>query len=474
MGSIRKINSSSTTNDLTKLYHNKDFDLSKTTLKYIRNIDSLYLCLIDLASVLKLKDKRAKTIKSLSTVRIFITACLDCVLHKLFQMTNSRMKEYTLRCLRLLCMATTNNMKIKIKFLHLALSFLNSSNVRIYMQALLLVNELIFKLPKSALFVNIKNITKKYLRDSIFQKTTHLMHFIVSERSMIGLYNIDTMTSYNLLGNYLCQMASTLNPIVNRKKLPILFGSVTKISPNNKNIFVSQMYKWKFFREIELICCILVVYSEKIELSPLIDPIIKLIYGLLYLKVPSFTLSVRIWLIRLLNRFSQLTGVFIPTLSLLTQLLSFKYFHFDPRYKLSSMCINKVSKTSINNLKHIFLREELLSQIFEEVSKLLTLFAYHVSFPEFCFTTQIRLEKFTKVSTSIKKNQNINLLLYSIAHTAQMMKHLRDYYKKSVEKFVESQSYLNIESSITLPIKLYYTSSQNNSKKRLSIFRQNL
>merc|ERR1712186_153132 len=254
-------------------------------------------------------------------------------------------------------------------------------------------------------------------------------------------------------------MVSTLNPNVNRKKSPILFGSVAKISPNNKNIFLSQMYKWKFFRKIELICCILVVSSEKIELSPLIDPIIKLIYGLLYLKVPSFTLSVRIWLIRLLNRFSQLTGVFIPTLSLLTQLLSFKYFHFDPRYKLSSMCINKVSKTSINNLKYIFLREELLSQIFEEVSKLLTLFAYHVSFPELCSTTQIRLEKFTKVSTSIKKNQNINLLLYSIAHTAQMMKHLRNYYKKSFEKFIEFQSYLNIESSTTPPIKLYYTSS---------------
>merc|ERR1712113_373647 len=133
--------------------------------------------------------------------------------------------------------------------------------------------------------------------------------------------------------------------------------------------------------------------------------------------------SVRIWLIRLLNRFSQLTGVFIPTLSLLTQLLSFKYFYFDLRSKLSSMCINKVSKTSINNLKYIFLREELLNQILEEVSKLLTLFAYHVSFSEFRFTTQIRLKKFIKVYNFIKKNQNINLLLYVINIITAMTKY---------------------------------------------------
>merc|ERR1711920_853911 len=137
--------------------------------------------------------------------------------------------------------------------------------------------------------------------------------------------------------------------------------------------------------------------------------------GLLHLKVPNFILSVRIWLIRLINRLSQSTGVFIPTLSLLSHFFSPKYFYSDYKLKASSMFFKKVSKTSINNLKHIFLREELFNQILEEVSKSIILFAYHVSFPELCSTSQIRLEKFTNESTSIKKIK-ASIYCYMLSH----------------------------------------------------------
>ncbi|KAB7507525.1 Nucleolar complex protein 2-like protein [Armadillidium nasatum] len=248
--------------------------------------------------------------------------------------------------------------------------------------------------------------------------------------SLVELYNMDQALAYRHGFIYIRQLASHLrNAMLIQKKERL-----------------QLVYNWQFVHCLHFWSELLWKTHPNPILSPLTYPLVQICHGTLNLMKSPAYYPFTFHIVNILSEISEKTGIFIPVLPYLIEILSSKKLLSKP--KKSSMkpfqwhCIIKVSKSQ---LLESALCDGLIEQFFNSSLNYLNSQCHTIGFPELAFPFVLQLKSFLKKCKVAVYSKKVKQLLDKINENSQFISDRR---KDVTFKLTDSEAIKNWEIAV--------------------------
>lgn len=232
----------------------------------------------------------------------------------------------------------------------------------------------------------LKAMYLSYVRNSKFVSPTTLPAINFMRRSLSEMFALDLNVSYQHVFLYIRQLAIHLRNAMTLKK---------------KESF-QTVYNWQYVNSIRLWAELLSTTFDRIQLQPLIYPLVSIIIGTIKLVPTAQFFPLRFHCIEALIQLSKETRTFIPVMPFILEVLksnTFNQRHTKQSMKpLSFACVLRLNK---NQLAENGFRDEIIEQIVGCTLDYMAHESFSLSFPELVVTSLIQLKNY------IKKDQNV-------------------------------------------------------------------
>lgn len=286
----------------------------------------------------------------------------------------------------------------------------STSDETVRVLAFLCILKITRGLPTSFLNVILKAMYLSYVRNSKFVSPGTLPGINFMRRSLTEMFALDLNVSYQHVFLYIRQLAIHLRNALTLKK---------------KDSFQS-VYNWQFINSMRLWAELLSATNNKLQLQPLIYPLVSIITGVIKLIPTAQFFPLRFHCIQILIQLSKETRNFIPTLPFVLEVLNSNTFnkkHSKVSMKpLSFTCILRLNKPQ---MQENGFRDEVIQNIFDLTLDYMANESYSLSYPELAVPCIINLKQYIKKRC---KNSNYSRKL-----------------KQLVEKLEENSKFVEIE-----------------------------
>lgn len=249
-------------------------------------------------------------------------------------------------------------------------------------------------------------------------------------------------TSFHTMGtiNFMKNTAAMLYAVNEQQAYPIAFDAIRQLAIHLRGSLTNKtaskyaykaVYNWQFVHSLDYWSRVVAdtcdaeneaTKGSQSPLRPLLYPLVQVTLGTIRL-IPSVQFfPLRFYLIRSLLRISQRTGVYIPLLPLLTELLNSSVMTKPPKSSaLKPLDFDYAIRANKGYLGSRVYQEGVCDQIVELVSEFFVLYCKSVAFPELAIPAVITLKRFTKRSNISKFNRQLLTLLDKIDANAKFV-----------------------------------------------------
>lgn len=242
----------------------------------------------------------------------------------------------------------------------------------------------------------LKAMYLSYVRNSKFVSPNTLPAINFMRRSLSEMFALDLNVSYQHVFLYIRQLAIHLRNAITLKK---------------KESY-QAVYNWQYINSIHLWCELLATTSDKLQLQPLIYPLVSIISGTIKLIPTAQFFPLRFHCIRSLIQLSRETRTFIPVLPFILEVL--KSNTFNQRHSKVSMkpltfsCILRLSQ---NQLLENGLRDEVMENIVGCILEYMAQESNTIGYPDVSVPAILQLKHYLKTGKNMSANHRSKLKL---------------------------------------------------------------
>lgn len=242
----------------------------------------------------------------------------------------------------------------------------------------------------------LKAMYLSYVRNSKFVSPNTMPAINFMRRSLSEMFALDLSVSYQHVFLYIRQLAIHLRNAMTLKK---------------KESY-QAVYNWQFINSIRLWSELLATTSDKVQLQPLIYPLVSIITGTIKLIPTAQYFPLRFHCIRALIQLSKETRTFIPVMPFILEVLksnSFNQRHSKVSMKpLSFTCILRLNQ---NQLQENGFRDEVVENIVGCILEYMAQESHTISYPDLAVPAIIQLKHYLKHGKNINANYRSKLKL---------------------------------------------------------------
>lgn len=253
-------------------------------------------------------------------------------------------------------------------------------------------------------------------------------------------------TSFHTMGtiNFMKNTAAMLYAVNEQQAYPIAFDAIRQLAIHLRTSLTNKtsskqahkaVYNWQYVHSLDYWSRVIsdtcdaeaeAVKGAVSPLRPLLYPLVQVTLGTIRLIPSTQFFPLRFYLIRSLLRISQRTGVYIPLLPLLTELLNSSVMTRPPKSSaLKPLDFDYTIRGNKSYLGTRVYQEGVCDQIVELTAEFFVLYCKSVAFPELAIPAVITFKRFTKRSRISKFNRQILTLLDKIEANSKFIEQKR-------------------------------------------------
>lgn len=263
-----------------------------------------------------------------------------------------------------------------------------------------------------------------YVRNSKFVSPNTLPGINFMRRSLTEMFTLDMNVSYQHAFLYIRQLAIHLRNAVTLKKRESY----------------QTVYNWQFVNSLKLWSDVLVATYNKPNLQPLVYPLVTIAHGVIKLIPTAQWFPLRFHVISTLTSLSKQTGVFIPVLPFILEVLSSTTFnkkHTELSMKgMSFTCMLRATKSQLEELSF---RNEVVDQIYACLLDYLAHESYSIAFPDLIVPCVLTLKQYIKDCKVANTSRKLKQLCDLVVESARVVEQER----KSITFTLKDQALIN-------------------------------
>eukprot|EP00041_Stephanoeca_diplocostata_P019761 m.429838 g.429838 ORF g.429838 m.429838 type:complete len:825 (+) comp21389_c0_seq2:105-2579(+) len=311
---------------------------------------------------------------------------LENVLHLLDKVTQPDTDVFVLQQTNRLCQYFASFPKLNRLLLKTMLKRWSSAEESVRVAAFLVMRRSAIVSPHPFIETALKGIYLTFIRNCKFASASTKPTLAFMLNSVVELYRLDAVASYQHAFVYIRQLAIHLrNASLAKKKDTHL-----------------QVYNWQYLYAIRVWSKLLaeeVSPGTKDGLAPLIYPLVQIVTGVIQLIPTPRYFPYRFQCIRALVQLVEKTGVYIPLASPIFDPLDSTEMKKRPLPSTSKpLVFDNIIKVPKSNLNTPQFQEAVLSQINACALRFFTAIAYSIGFPECTFPVTVRLRRVLKAN----------------------------------------------------------------------------
>lgn len=298
--------------------------------------------------------------------------------------------------------------------------------------------------------------------------TVHTMPAINLQKNLVAtLFEIDLNMSYQLGFQFIRQLAIHLRSSI-----------VNKTAESYKTV-----YNWQYIhsldfwsRAISTQCDVRKeTASKQSPLRSLILPLVQVTLGAMRLIPSPQYFPLRFYLIRSLIRLARHSGVFIPLMPVLMEILSSTTITKPAKgTTLQSLDFDHVIRASKHYLGTRVYQDGVCEQFIELSGEFFALYCKSIAFPELCIPVVVSLKRFVKRSKNVKFNKQIQKLVEKLDQNAKYIEQHRNSVTFGPLNRAEVDAFLKNEPWEKTPLGAYVVVQREIKEEKLRILRESM
>ncbi|KAK9887686.1 hypothetical protein WA026_000008 [Henosepilachna vigintioctopunctata] len=302
----------------------------------------------------------------------------------------------------------------------------------------------------------LKSMYMTYVKNSKFVSVSSLATINFMRRSLVEMFALDLNVTYQHVFVYIRQLAIHLR------------NAITVTKQENRQ----AVYNWQFINSLKLWGSLLGLTSENSQMKQLVYPLVQICLGTIRLVPTTQYYPLRFHVTQILMDLSRETGVYIPVLPFLIDILL--DYDFNRKHSKVSMkpmqftCILRLSKSQLgeNGFK-----DTLIDTVYSQLLEYLSQQSSSIAFNELSFICIVRIKTFLKKCKNANFSRKMKQLLDKIE---QNVKFIDNEKKNFTFQLTEFKKIEGLESQIRnkgTPLSIFHESwsKVRNQKKRKDI-----
>ncbi|KAL1494504.1 hypothetical protein ABEB36_010091 [Hypothenemus hampei] len=344
---------------------------------------------------------------------------------KKFNKIKGPLKTYFSDLLKLMIGVTSSNIQtVLLKHLHYMSPMLNSYShltksiltklIRIWgtsedsvrVLAFFCILRIVNNQMPSTLDTCLKSMYMTYVKNSKFVSTSSLASINFMKRSLVEMFALDLNVAYSHVFLYIRQLAIHLR------------NAITM----NKKENIQAVYNWQYINSLRLWGMLLAMTHSKTQLEQLVYPFIQVCLGTLKLVPTAQYYPLRFHIVQILIDFTKETGVFIPVLPFLLEVLT--SHDFNKKHQRVSMkplhftCILRFSKSQ---LQENGFKDAVIDNVYSQLLEYLSIMSHSISFPDLSLVCILQIKQFLKKCKNPNYTRKFKQALEKIEQNSQLI-----------------------------------------------------
>ncbi|XP_049817161.1 nucleolar complex protein 2 homolog isoform X2 [Aethina tumida] len=305
----------------------------------------------------------------------------------------------------------------------------------------------------------LKSMYITYVKNSKFVSVNNLASINFMRRSLVEMFSLDANMAYQHVFLYIRQLAIHLRNAITVKK--------------KENI--QSVYNWQFVNSLKLWGILLATNYHKTQFQQLVYPLVQVCLGTIKLIPTPQYYPLRFHIIQVLMDISKNTGVYIPILPFILEVLC--GYDFNKKHQKVSMkpmnftCVLRLSKSQ---LQENGFKDATIDMAYGILLEYLSSQSNSIAFPDLSLLCTIQLRQFLKKSKNANYSRKIKQILEKIEQNSTFIQNER---KKQTFNLTDYKQIEGWESQIRAkgtPLSTYYESwSKLNKIKKNKQFTNN-
>jgi len=248
--------------------------------------------------------------------------------------------------------------------------------------AFMCIMRLVLLLTDTLLEYSLKHMYKTYVSNCKFTSVTTLHLITFMQRCLVEMLGIRLDLSYHFAFIYIRQLAIHLRNAITAQKKDLC----------------KTVYNWQYVHSLVLWTRLVCEHHGDDSIHSLIYPLVQVITGTVKLIPSAQYFPLRFHCVRALNMISDSTGVFIPVLPFLIEVLESPEVRRKPKAAgakaFTFACILKLSKPQIHDKAF---QDGVIDQLYELFLEYMTVHSHSLGFPELILPAVLQIKKFIKL-----------------------------------------------------------------------------
>ncbi|CAH1959286.1 unnamed protein product [Acanthoscelides obtectus] len=289
----------------------------------------------------------------------------------------------------------------------------------------------------------LKSMYMTYVKNTKFVSFKGLPLINFMRRSLVEMYSLDTNVSYSHVFLYIRQLAIHIR------------NAITA----NKKENIQAVYNWQFINSLRIWSNLLSATYNKPVMQQLVYPFVQVCIGTLRLVPTAQYYPLRFHVVQVLMDLSKETGVFMPVLPFLLEVLT--SYDFNKKHQKVSMkpmhftCLLRVSKSQLqeNGFKDMVI-ETIYGQILEYMASQ----SHKISFPDICLICVVQIKKFMKQCKNPNYTRKFKQLLDKVQQNNQFIEKERSSLTVKLTDVKQIEGWESQMLNKGTPLRTYYDS----------------
>nr|CAG4641530.1 EOG090X02MG [Eurycercus lamellatus] len=348
--------------------------------------------------------------KSWVKVRIHVKAYLADIIRLLGTLTESSLLSVILKHIHQLIPFYSAFVKLSRVLCKRLVTVWSSADDTIRVLAFLSILRLARTLSSQLLEPIIKAMYLSYTRNCKFTSPSTWPVINFMRRSLVELMALQESLTYKHAFLYIRQLAIHLRNAITLKKKDA----------------VMTVYNWQFIHCLNLWAALLGALPDSQLLKPLVYPLVQIAIGTINLVPTGRYYPLRFQVVSIMNQLSADTGVYIPLLPFLLEIMQNHKFEKKPAKAsmkpLELSCVLRVSQSQLSESGY---RDAIVDLLYDRMLESLQCQSHSVAFPETALPVILQLKKFIKNCPLANYTKKMKQLLEKVQETVQFVERQR-------------------------------------------------
>ncbi|MED6198199.1 hypothetical protein PIB30_063804 [Stylosanthes scabra] len=295
---------------------------------------------------------------------------------------------------------------------------------------------------------------KAFINHSQYVDQKLIEHMRFLRNSFVELCSLDVQKSCNMAMTCMLHLAKILQK-----------GWQTK-----KKEVVKKICSWQYINCIDLWVAFISANAHDFDLHQLLYMIVQIINGIALLFPGPRYLPLRIRCIQWLNQLASSSGIFIPVVSLVLDVLAYKIAKDGGKKPGKGFEPQSTIKLPKHWLKSLHFQVECISSAIELLSQHFAQWSYHISFPELATAPLVHLKKLYEITSIESFRRLIKRFIDQVEMNIDFVQKKREEAPFSPKDQQSVETFLQIERrSGNTPFTQYYRSIMSKAVTRKTI-----